>query len=520
MTEVDSLLPLVAIALPGLATVAILLSGSRPTLRESWTALAALGKFGAVAAMVRGVLGGATYVSPELTFLPGLSFSFRVDGLGALFALVASGLWLVASLYSVGYVRELDEPHQTRYFAAFAASLSTTMGVAFAGNLLTLFVWYELLTLATYPLVVHKRTDVAKRAGRKYVLYTLGGGAAVLAGTVLFYALTGTTTFAAGGLDAVLAADPVLARAAFALLVAGFGVKAALMPLHGWLPDAMVAPTPVSGLLHAVAVVKSGVFGIARVVLSLFGPDGVTELGVGIPLATVAATTMLLAGLLTLREERLKRGLAYSTVSQLSYIVLGLAMVTPLAVKGALLHLAAHAFMKIVLFFCVGIVYVETHLERIDEVAGIGSRLPLTMAMFGIASAGLVGLPLVAGFVSKWYLLLGLLDGGYLAFAGALLLAGLLKLLFFWPIVASAFFPDDGAGEVTGDQHGHHEPAPAEPRGGSHPDAGARITPIETDWRLLLPVAVACTVAVVFGIVPEHLPFYDLAARVVEVTFE
>lgn len=510
MTTVSSLLPVVAVSVSAAAVVPILLSRRHPNLRETWTFVAALVKFAVILALVPGVLGGTTYATPALAFLPGVSLVLRVDALGALFGLLASGLWIVASLYSVGYMRGLDEGQQTRYFAAFAASLSATLGVAFAGNLVTLFVFYELLTVATYPLVVHKRSDGARQAGRKYVLYTLGGGVAVLAGTVIVYAITGTTAFSAGGIQSILTADPLLARSAFTLLAAGFGVKAALMPFHGWLPDAMVAPTPVSGLLHAVAVVKSGVFGIVRVVLYVFGPDGVETFGVGIPLAVVAAVTMVLAGVLALRQDRLKRGLAYSTVSQLSYIVIGVAVLTPAAVQGALLHLSAHAFMKLVLFFCAGVIYVETHVERIDELRGIGRRLPATMTMFAIASAGLVGLPLVAGFVSKWYLLTGLFGGGHLVFAGLLLVAGLLKLLFFWPIIAQAFFAD------LGSDRSH--PVTSAYTDGGHETWESRSWREEADWRVLVPVFAALVVAIVYGIVPTSLPFYEFATRIVEVT--
>ena len=525
MTRVSSLLPVLAVAVPALAVPLILGSRDRPNRREFWTFAAAVVTFAVVTVLVRGVLRGNTYAAPDLAFVPGAPLTLHVDALGALFSLVASGLWTVTSVYSVGYVRRLDEARQTRYFAAFAASLSATIGVAFAGNLLTLFVCYELLTVATYPLVVHKGTGAARRAGRKYVLYTLGGGVAVLAGTLLVYGLTGTTAFAAGGLESLLAADPLLARAAFGLLVAGFGVKAALMPLHGWLPDAMIAPTPVSGLLHAVAVVKSGVFGIARVTLDVFGPAGVETLGVGVPLATVAAATMLLAAVLALRQDRLKRGLAYSTVSQLSYVVIGLAILTPTALQGALLHFSAHALMKIVLFFCAGVIYVETHVERIDELRGIGRRLPATMTAFAVASAGLIGFPLVAGFVSKWYLLTGLFGGGHWLFGAALLAAGLLKLLFFWPIVASAFFTDETSDRANPTAVAHAE-------GGQGPNEGRRAPNDErdawerrpwrreADWRLLAAVLVATAVAVAYGVVPTELPFFDLADLVVEVATE
>ncbi len=513
MSRVVSLLPVLAVAVPSLAVVPILLNRHRPTLREGWTAAATLLTVAIVGVIVRGVLAGSTYVAPAVPFIPGAPLALRVDALGALFGLIAAGLWVVTSLYSVGYARGVALPRQTRFFAAFAASVGAALGVAFAGNLLTLFVFYELLTIATYPLVVHSGTEAARAAGRQYVRYTLAGGVAVLAGAVIIQAVAGTTAFTPGGIPAVLTADPVLARVAFGLLVLGFGVKAALMPFHGWLPGAMVAPTPVSGLLHAVAVVKSGVFGIARVVLSVYGPTGVSELDVGLPLAVLAAASMLLAALLALHQTGLKRGLAYSTVSQLAYIVLGLALLTPGALKGALLHLSAHALMKIALFFAAGVIYVETHVERIDELAGIGRRLPATMTLFAVASAGLVGLPFVAGFVSKWYLLTGLIGGWRFPFAVALLAAGLLKLLFFWPILLEAFFPE------TADRGEPPTRAVAADGGArGHERFERRSWRTETDWRLLLPILVAVAIAVLFGVLPTALPFFELAERVVEVS--
>ena len=409
--------------------------------------LAALGTFGVVASMVPGVLAGDTYVTDFGTFVPGVEFALRADALGVLFALLASTLWIITSLYSIGYMRGLDESDQSRYFAAFAASVSSAVGVAFAHNLVVLYVFYELLTVATYPLVAHDETDEARAAGRKYLAYTFGGGVAVLAGTLLVVWLTGTAEFTAGGIAALATADPALARAGFALLVAGFGVKAALMPMHSWLPDAMVAPTPVSGLLHAVAVVKSGVFGIARVVLDVFGPETIRDLGMGLPLAAVAAFTLLAASVIALRQDNLKRRLAFSTVSQLSYIVLGLAILHPMSLVGGLLHIPAHAFMKLTLFFCAGAIHVETHTDDISEMAGIGKRMPGTMAAFGVASLGMAGIPLLAGFVSKWYLLIGSVSAEQAVFAVALLVSGVLNIAYFWPIVYQAFFESEDAAD-------------------------------------------------------------------------
>jgi NADH-quinone oxidoreductase subunit L/multicomponent Na+:H+ antiporter subunit D len=481
MTEVASLRPIVAVLVSAVAIVPIFLSRDRPNLREGWTLLAAVTKLGIVGSMVPGVLAGKVFVTELGTFVPGIQFTLRADPLGTLFALLASLLWLVTSFYSIGYMRGLSEHDQTRYFAAFAGSLSATIGVAFASNLLVLFVFYELLTVATYPLVAHDETEEARAAGRKYLAYTFGGGVAVLAGSVLVFWVTGTTAFTPGGIADLANADPVFAQAAFVLLAAGFGVKAALMPLHSWLPDAMVAPTPVSGLLHAVAVVKSGIFGIARIVLDVFGPDLMTDLGVDVVLAAFAAFTLVVASLIALRQDNLKRRLAFSTVSQLSYIVLGLAVLDPLSLVGGLLHIPAHAFMKLTLFFCAGALHVETHTDDISNMAGIGKRMPLTMSAFAVASLGMAGIPLVAGFVSKYFLLIGTVSAGELVFTAALLVSGILNIAYFWPVVYTAFFEAPGeAGSkpvienVLGGRYGESETATD---GGSRQDEES--TPVD-----------------------------------------
>ncbi|MFD1589426.1 proton-conducting transporter membrane subunit [Halorientalis brevis] len=490
----------------------ILASGSRPNRREAWTFLAAGLTLALAAQAAAATLDGVVYETTLGRLAVGAPLTFRVDALGALFALLASFLWLVASAYSVGYMRGLDEHDQTRYFAAFAASIGATMGVALAANLLTLFVFYELLTVATYPLVAHAETPEARRAGRRYLAYTLSGGVAILGGIVLVYAVTGSGEFVAGGL-AGLASEPIVATVAYGLLVVGFGVKAAVVPLHAWLPDAMVAPTPVSGLLHAVAVVKSGVFGLARVVLFVFGAGTVRSLGLGRPLAVAAAATMLLAGVVALRQDKLKRGLAYSTISQLSYIVLGIALLTPLALFGALLHLVAHAFMKITLFFCAGAIYVETDTEYVSQMGGIWRRLPALMTAFAVGSAGLVGLPGIAGFVSKWYLILGALDANALVFAATYLVAGLLKLLFFWPVLLTAYAgrnATDGFRPVDV----HHGVATGEHDGGRTATWERRTPLTESSWWLLGPVLVTAGGAVVLGVVPDATPFWALARTV------
>ncbi|MDJ1434013.1 proton-conducting transporter membrane subunit [Halostagnicola sp. A-GB9-2] len=470
MTDpITSIRPLAAVLVSAIAMVLIIASYRYPNVRESWSVLAALAKFGIVVSMLPGVLGGDTYrwsLSDSLgvEFVAGIDFALEADGLGMLFALLASFLWIFTSFYAAGYMRGLDEHAQTRFFAAFAASLSTAVGIAFSANLVTIFVFYELLSLVTYPLVAHNEDDEARIAGRKYLTYTFfGGGVFLLAGTVMIYWLTSgigdpTVAFQTGGMEAVAEAageedNQIYAQAAFFLLIAGFGVKAAVMPLHSWLADAMVAPTPVSGLLHAVAVVKSGAFGVARVILDVYGVETIQDLplsvpvvgevGLNVPVAILAAFTLLAASIIALRKDHLKRRLAYSTTAQLSYIVLGLSMLEPIAILGALFHIPAHAFGKLTLFFCAGAVHVETHTDYVSEMAGIGKRMPLTMSAFAIGAAGMAGIPLVAGFVSKFYMLIGAMDVGYWPFALALIISGVLNIAYLWPVVYTAFFESE-----------------------------------------------------------------------------
>jgi formate hydrogenlyase subunit 3/multisubunit Na+/H+ antiporter MnhD subunit len=585
--------PLAAVLISAVAIALIVASHRRPNVREAWSVLASVGKFAIVASMLPGVLDGTEYrwslgMVPGLDgeFVFGVEVALRADPLGMLFALLASFLWIFTAFYSAGYMRGLDEPNQTRFFASFAASLSAAIGIAFAENLVTIFVFYELLSVATYPLVAHDETDEARAAGRKYLAYTFfGGGFLVLAGTALVFVLTDTTTFGATAAD-LAEADPTLARAAFGLLAAGFGVKAGLMPLHSWLPDAMVAPTPVSGLLHAVAVVKSGAFGVARVVLEVFEPDLVGELGVGLALAAVAAFTLTAASIIALRADRLKRRLAFSTVSQLSYIVLGLGLAGPAAVAGSgtktviiggLLHIPAHAFMKLTLFFCAGFIHVETHTDYISEMDGIGKRMPLTMTAFAVAAAGMAGIPLVAGFVSKWFMLIGAVEANQAIFAVVLLISGVLNIAYFWPIVYGAFFEshddadskplvefplggrasggasagepeavadggaaddahdDDAAATDEHQEDGHHDTADHEHaehavhsddqhddhdhhHGGPPPGGWERAgwTGAEGSWLMLGPILAIVAGAVVLGVVPYQAVFLELIEVIAE----
>lgn len=437
--ETPSALPALAPLPAAAAVVLIVISRRCPAVREAWSLLAAFAQTAIVVAMLPPVLAGRVLSAVVLPLTPDVPLLLRADPLGLVFALVASGLWVLTTVYSIGYTRALREHAQTRYFASFALCLSATIGIALAGNLLTFFLFFELLTVATYPLVVHKGTVEAVRAGRIYLGYTLTGGAALLGAVAWTGVLAGRLDFRPGG---ILPADAPAAAlwGLLALFVVGCGVKAAVVPLHTWLPVAMIAPTPVSALLHAVAVVKAGVFGLARVVGFVFGPTTLGGLGAEVALMWLAVATILFGSLAALAQDNLKRLLAFSTVSQLSYIVLGLAL-TPQAFAGALLHIASHGLLKISLFFCAGALHVTAHVERVSELSGVGRRMPVTMGAFTLAAFLLAGLPPGAAFLSKWRLLSGAAEAGAWPAVAALLASGLLNLAYFTPIVVRAFGP-------------------------------------------------------------------------------
>ncbi|CAN5825702.1 cation:proton antiporter [soil metagenome] len=432
-------MPVVVVLIPFLATGAVLASWRRPNLREAWTLLAAVGSVAATASMLPRVLEGQTPEAHLFELVPGVDLALRADAAGMLFALSASVLWLLASVYSIGYVRSTKEHHQTRYFASFAICVAATLALAFSANLFTFFIFYELLTLATYPLVVHSQSPAAMAAGRRYLRYLLGGGTALLLAVGTVQALAPGNDFTAGGyLDGTMSRAGLIAVAVLAVL--GFGTKAAVMPFHKWLPSAMVAPTPVSALLHAVAVVKAGVFGFVRVFGFVIGPETLADIGMAALVATLAAITIVVASVIALRQDNLKRRLAYSTIAHLSYIVLGVSLLAPDAWYGGLLHIANHALLKITLFFCVGAIYVATGVDKVSDMNGIGRRMPLTMAAWGIASLGLAGVPPVGGFVSKWFLGLGAIDAGQPVLAAVVLGSGLLTAGYLLPVFHRAFF--------------------------------------------------------------------------------
>jgi multicomponent Na+:H+ antiporter subunit D len=453
-----------AVAIPFVGAVPIGLAGRQPNLRETFTLVTAVLLFLTVASVLPAVLAGTRPEVTVTTLLPGVPILFKVEPLGMIFAAVASFLWIVNSIYSIGYMRGNQEGHQTRFYVCFALALGSTVGVAFAGNILTLFIFYEVITLSTYPLVAHKETPEAVAAGRTYlgILLSTSMGLLLLA-IVWTWIVAGTLEFTPGGILAGKVEGPQVALLLF-LYMYGIG-KAALMPVHRWLPAAMVAPTPVSALLHAVAVVKAGVFSIVKVLVYVFGLDLLNATPSADWLFYMAGLTILVASVIALRQDNLKRRLAYSTVSQLSYVIMAAAILAPLSVMGAALHIAVHAFGKITLFFAAGSIYTAAHKTEVSQLNGIGRRMPITMGAFAIGSLSMIGVPPTAGFLSKWYMLLGAFEAERMAAVAVIVASTLLNAAYFLPIVYAAFCrpPDTGTGHGAddgGDEGHEHGEAP------------------------------------------------------------
>lgn len=479
-SAIHSSLPLWACLASLLAAPVIVLFRREPALREAATFAAGFLKFGLVLAMLPWVLDGQTV---EYTLIEGLGgihapIRFRVDGLGMLFALVASSLWIVTSLYAVGYLRGLREHSQTRFFAFFAISLSATLGVAFAGNLLTLYLFYEMLSLSTWPLVTHHQDREARSGGRTYLAYLLGTsiGFALPALVYTWVKTGGEISFGPEGILAATDLGPAQGLVLLLAFVFGFS-KAGLMPFHSWLPAAMVAPTPVSALLHAVAVVKVGVFCILRVVTGVFGVDLLKRLDIATVVGWIAAFTIVASSLIALTQDNLKRRLAFSTIGQLSYIVLGAALLDKVSIGGSVLHIAAHAVGKITLFFCAGAVFVATGKKYVSELAGLGRRMPITMGAFFIGSLGVIGLPPSLGLISKFQLVVGAANATQTALPAVYLVSTFLNAAYFLPVAWTAFFPRAGTA----------------PDGLDRPFSWSRVE--EAPWACVVPLAITAALS-------------------------
>lgn len=484
--------PLLAILVSLVAVIPILLSSKKPNLREFWTILAAAIKFGLVLLLLPGAIEGKSVELHLMDLAPGIPLALKADPLGVYFAIIASGLWIFTSFYSIGYVRGSGEHKQTRYFASFAVCLSATIGIAFSANLITFILFYEMLTIATYPLVIHNEKQEAINAGRKYLAFTLTAGLLLVAASALVYHYTGSLEFTPGGLFNGVELPHTAMLLIFILFLGAVGVKAGIMPIHSWLPAAMAAPTPVSALLHAVAVVKSGVFAVIRVMGYVFGVDVLGDYGLNDILIVMAGSTIILASLIAFAQDNLKRRLAYSTVGHLSYIVLGVALLTPMGMQGGIMHIAAHATMKITLFFCAGAIYVNLHRTEISNLNGIAKVMPWTMGAFTVGSLGLAGVPPINGFFSKWYLAMGSLEGDMIIPVIILIVSGLLNIGYFYPIIQRAYFRKGEGLE------GYGEASPF----------------------MVVPIVSTAALSILFGLFPNlFFNFFDLASSIAETLF-
>ncbi len=482
MEDSITILPAVTIAIPLIASVLIPLVGKYENLRDGITIIAALAMFGSVLAMLPSILDGGRITVQIIPLLPGGDLVLHVDAFGMVFALTAATLWLLNSFYAIGYMRSLQEHAQTRFFFCFAVAIAAAIGIAFSANLITLFIFYEILTIITYPLVVHVETEKAMREGRKYLAYLLIGGIFLLAAVILTYLLTGTTAFVPGGfLEG--SGSPLILQILFLLFMVGF-VKAAWMPIHAWLPAAMVAPTPVSAFLHAVAVVTAGVFGIVRIAGWVYGLDLMAVLGLGTLLAVIASFTIITASLFALIEDNLKLRLAYSTVSQLSYILLGVSMLSIAGMMGAMAHIPIHAFLKITLFFVAGAAIVSAGKEYISDMKGIGTKMPIACLMFSVAAIGICGLPPMAGIISKMYLAIGAVEGGMAVLLIVLTASAALNVAYFFPVIYTMFLDRPG-------------------------DLSSLDSVTEPPLTMLVPIILTAMMSIVIFFFPS-MPFFDL----------
>ena len=473
---------LLAVLIPLFGSLVVMTLKNNPNIREFVSSATSVLLFCIVVSFIPAVKAGQTLVYPLFHILPGLSITLRADGFSMIFAMVASSLWMIAVYYSMGYMRGLEEHAQTRFNACFALAIFGAIGVAFSDNLFTLYLFYEIVSVCTYPLVAHHQDDEGYAGARKYIIYlTTTAKLFLLPAMILIYVLVGNLDFPHNIFTGMFSGDVkswvIVMLYIFCIL--GFA-KNGIMPLHHWLPGAMVAPTPVSALLHAVAVVKVGVFCTTRTMLYVFGVDTMTRLNLGIPTAYFVSFTILMASVIALSKDNLKARLAYSTVSQLSYIILGVALLTPHAINGGLIHIVNHAFSKITLFFVAGAVYVVTHKKNISEMSGLGRSMPLTFGAFAVASLSMIGAPPVAGFVTKWYLLVGSIEAHQLGILLVLIASTVLNVGYFAPVAYKAFFGKRPAGET---------------------ETGIQEAPLS----MLIPILIAATVSVIIGIWPNFM---------------
>ncbi|MDD3814016.1 MAG: monovalent cation/H+ antiporter subunit D family protein [Desulfocapsaceae bacterium] len=482
ITTVSSAKLLITLLVPLVGTLGVMFMGKNENIREGVSSVASIILFLLVASMIPTVLSGKTLIFHMFSILPGVTVTLRADAMSMIFALVASSLWTIAVFYSLGYMRAHNEPAQTRFNACFALAIFGAIGVAFSDNLFTLYLFYEIVSICTYPLVAHHQDTEGYNGARKYIVYlTTTAKAFLLPALILIYVLTGTLDFAPNISTGIFPPDVNHGLVIMLYIFCLFGfAKNGIMPFHHWLPGAMVAPTPVSALLHAVAVVKVGVFCTTRVMLYVFGVDTMHALNLGIPTAYFVGFTVIMASVLALSKNNLKERLAYSTISQLSYIIMGVALLTPAGIDGGLIHIVNHAFAKITLFFCAGAIYIAAHKKDISDMGGLGKTMPFTFGAFAIASLSMIGAPPVGGFVTKWNLLVGSIQAHQMGILLILIASTMLNVGYFAPITIKAFFGKRPEGETF---------------------QGIKEAPLS----MLIPILIACTVSVLLGIFPNFM---------------
>lgn len=447
-----------SLVVPLAAIVVIFATGRWPNVRDGLHIAAAGLTFALTSMLAPTVFAGEAITLNLYQWLPGIEIKLTPEPLGMIFALVASGLWILTTIYAIGYMRGHHEENQTRFFACFPAAIFAALAAAHAGNLVTLFAAYEFMTLATYPLVTHHGDDAARRGGRIYLGVLISSSIAMFLFAVAWTgSIAGTTDFRLGGIldDAYDSGRLTTIELGVLLALFVFGIgKAALMPMHRWLPAAMVAPTPVSALLHAVAVVKVGVFSVLKISTYIFGIDLLARTGVSVPLMYLAGFTILCSSIIAMQQDNLKRRLAYSTVSQLAYITLGAMVATSTGAIGGGMHIVMHAVAKITLFFCAGAIMVAHHKTDISTMRGLGRKMPWTFLAFGIATVSIIGIPPGGGAWSKWFLAVATVESHHYLLTAVLMISSLLNIAYLMPIPILAFMsppdqPDEGVTQVA-----------------------------------------------------------------------
>jgi len=483
--EIESIVPLLALATALVGAGLVYLTRKTPNLREGCSLGAAVLQLYFVLTLLPAILNGDTVHFTLLAFLPQASISFRVDAMGLVFAITASLLWMLTTIYAIGYLRHLKSHAQTRFYTCFAIAMAATMGIAFSANLLTLYIFYEVLTLVTYPLVTHEGTEKAIAAGKQYLLYHLSTSFAFLLPAIIAtYVVSGTISFQPGGIFTAETSTTLLVIV-YVLFIGGCA-KAAIMPSHSWLPAAMVAPVPVSALLHAVAVVNAGVFLVLRIINDIFGPELMQQLYLGLGTAVVASITIVVAAVIAYKVDSIKAVLAYSTISNLSYMILGAALLNQSGLTGGIIHIANHGFAKITLFFCAGSIYLASGKTGASELRGFGKLMPWTMGAFVIGALGIIGVPSTGGFISKWFILVGIIEAKMYWALIVMAISMVLSASYFFRIIRTAYVTsagDEGALQDVG--------------------GGAQGKIKEVSPLIFIPLIVTAVISMILGLYPK-----------------